>query len=448
MVRVYSWIRALHATSRAAAGAAGGSEGGAARRVLPGAAGILTVAGLVLLAADRSSVLASSRGPAFLALLSAAVIIALVWWSVRSLSQAEHERRRTEVELREATSQLAGWVSEVEQRDSDITRIAEVGNLLQSSATSEDAYRVVARAASQLFPTRSGALYAMIPPGELLDAVAVWGDPTSAAVFRPEECWALRRGRPHIVEDSSAGLLCPHLAEPRPAGYVCVPLLAQGAVLGVLHLRGGSLDPAEHIGGPQHLLESEQRLAVTVADQIALALANLRLRETLRVQSIRDPLTGVFNRRYMEESLDRELRRAARRGYPISVILLDVDHFSRVNETSGRDAGDALLRGLGEFLRTRIRKEDIACRFEGGEFALILPEAPLDVARQRAEFLRDGFKRLDVTHLGQAVGDASLSLGVAVAPQHGSTTESLLQSAGAALRRAKDGGRDRVTTAA
>jgi diguanylate cyclase (GGDEF)-like protein len=218
--------------------------------------------------------------------------------------------------------------------------------------------------------------------------------------------------------------------------------------LGVLHVRGGSLDADDHAGGLQHLLDSEQRLAATVADQIALALANLRLRESLRAQSIRDPLTGVFNRRYMEESLERELRRAARRGYPISVIMLDVDHFTRVNETAGREAGDALLRGLGEFLRARIRKEDIACRFEGGEFALILPEAPLDVARERAEFLRDGFKRLDVTHRGKPVGDASLSLGVAVAPQHGSTTEALLQSAETALRRAKDGGRDRVTTAA
>lgn len=445
---VDSRIRTLHAAWRAAARTAAGSEGAAERRVLPGTAGILVLAGLVLLAADRSSVLGSPRGLAFVLLLSAAVIIALVWWSVRSLARVEREHRQTEVELRETTSQLAGWVSEVEQRDSDISRIAEVGNLLQSCASSEDAYRVVARAASQLFPARSGALYAIIPPGELLDAVAVWGGPASAAVFRPEECWALRRGRPHIVDDITAGLICPHLVEPRPAGYVCVPLLAQGAVLGVLHVRGGSLDPSEHIEGPQHLLESEQRLAVTVADQIALALANLRLRETLRVQSIRDPLTGVFNRRYMEESLDRELRRAARRGYPISVILLDVDHFGRVNETAGRDAGDALLRGLGEFLRTRIRKEDIACRFEGGEFALILPEAPLDVALQRAEFLRDGFKRLDVTQLGKTVGDASLSLGVAAAPQHGSTTEALLQSAGVALRRAKDGGRDRVTTAA
>jgi len=424
-----------------------GGAGGKVARRLPAAVGILVLVGLVALAGQKSGLYGAPLAFTLLVVLSVVIIAGLMWWSVRSLSQAEKERRRTEEELHEATTQLAGWVGAVEQRDSDINRIAEVGNLLQNCATPEEAYRVVARSAGQLFPARPGALYVMVPPGELLDTVAVWGDPAPAAVFSPEECWALRRGRPHIVEDTSAGLLCTHLTEPLPAGYVCVPLLAQGTSLGVLHLRGGPFDPTKHDGSPQLLLESEQRLAVTVADQIALALANLRLRETLRTQSIRDPLTGAFNRRYMEESLDRELRRAARRGYPIGVIMLDVDHFKRVNETAGREAGDALLRGLGEFLRARIRKEDIACRLDGGEFALIMPEATLDVARQRAEALRDGFKRLDVTQRGKPVEDASLSLGVAVAPQHGSTTEALLRSAGAALRRAKDGGRDQVTTA-
>lgn len=423
----------------------GDSAGGVAgRRLLPTPVGVLVVMGLAALATERG-LYDSPVALTLVVVLSVAVVGTLLWWSFRLLFRAESERRQTEKELREANVQLAGWVGAVEQRDSEINRIAEVGSLLQNCATAEEAYRVAAKAAGQLFPERPGALYVIIPPGELLDTVAVWGAP--AAVFRPEECWALRRGRPHIVEDTSTGLLCAHLTEPLPAGYVCVPLLAQGAALGVLHLRGGPFDPTEHEGSPRYLLESEERLAVTVGDQIALALANLRLRETLRTQAIRDPLTGVFNRRYMEESLDRELRRAARRGYPISVIMLDVDHFRRVNETAGREAGDTLLRGLGEFLRARIRKEDIACRLDGGEFALILPEATLDVARQRAESLRDGFKRLDATQRGKSVGDASLSLGVAVAPQHGSTTDALLRSAQTALRRAKDGGRDQVTTA-
>ncbi len=422
--------------------------GSAARRLVPSAVGVLLLVGLAALAGQKSGLYDAPFGFSLLVVVSAVIIVVLVWWSARSLTNAESERRQTEEELREANSQLAGWVGELEQRDSEINRLGEVGNLLQSCVTPHEVYRVVATAAELLFPARPGALYVLTPPGDLLDTVAVWGEPAPSVAFRPEECWALRRGRPHVVDDTSAGLTCLHLTEPLPDGYMCVPMLAQGTALGVLHLRIGPRGRVGHDESPGRLLESEQRLAETVADQVALALANLRLRETLRAQSIRDPLTGVFNRRYMEESLERELRRAARRGYPVSVITLDVDHFTRVNETAGRDAGDALLRVLGEFLRTRIRKEDIACRFGGGEFTLILPEAPLDVACQRAEALRDGFKRLDVSHHGQPLRDASLSLGVAVAPQHGATTEALLRSAGEALRRAKTGGRDRVMTAA
>jgi diguanylate cyclase (GGDEF)-like protein len=192
------------------------------------------------------------------------------------------------------------------------------------------------------------------------------------------------------------------------------------------------------------LTETKQRLAVTAAGHIALALANLRLRETLRMQSIRDPLTGLFNRRYMEESLARELRRAARNQRKLGAIMLDLDHFKRFNDTFGHEAGDALLRELGGFLRTRTRREDIACRYGGEEFVVILPEASIEATRQRAERLREEFKHLNVQHRGRSLGAVTLSLGVAVFPEHASTVEDIMRSADRALYRAKAEGRDRV----
>jgi diguanylate cyclase (GGDEF)-like protein len=247
----------------------------------------------------------------------------------------------------------------------------------------------------------------------------------------------LRRGRAHLVEDARAGPLCRHLASPPPATYVCIPMMAQSEATGVLYLhnRGGALPSAK------------RQLAQTIADSTALALANLKLRETLRHQSIRDPLTGLFNRRYMEETLERETRRVARARRPLGIIMLDVDHFKLFNDTFGHDAGDALLRELGNFMRAHVRGEDVACRYGGEEFTLILPEASLEVTRERAEHLCDDIKHLHAQYHDQPLGTVTLSLGVAVFPDHGLTSEAVLHAADAALYRAKREGRDRVVVA-
>jgi diguanylate cyclase (GGDEF)-like protein len=186
---------------------------------------------------------------------------------------------------------------------------------------------------------------------------------------------------------------------------------------------------------------------VTMAEHIAMALSNLKLHETLRSQSIRDPLTGLFNRRFMEESLELELRRAARNQRPLGVIMIDLDHFKHFNDTFGHEAGDTLLRELGSLLQNNIRGEDIACRYGGEEFTLILPEGSFEITRQRADFLREAIKHIDVQHRGQPLGRITASMGVAVFPEHGRTGKSLLESADAALYRSKNDGRDRVTAA-
>jgi diguanylate cyclase (GGDEF)-like protein len=224
-------------------------------------------------------------------------------------------------------------------------------------------------------------------------------------------------------------------------------MMAQGEALGLLHLESSASEAEADALEPFELLDSKERLAHTVAEHIALAFANLRLRETLRVQSVRDPLTGLFNRRYMEESLERELRRSARHRRSLGVLLLDLDHFKTFNDTFGHGAGDILLRELGHFLQGNVRGEDISCRYGGEEFALILPDAPLDSTLQRAEQLREQVRQLQVTHHGRALGAVSVSIGVAVYPQHGGSAEELLAAADRALYQAKAGGRNRVELA-
>jgi diguanylate cyclase (GGDEF)-like protein len=322
------------------------------------------------------------------------------------------------------------------QRSRELDVLNRMGEMLQACVTEDEAYAVVGRFVSELFPGEPGGVFVTSASRNLVEARAVWSATASPdwAVFKPEECWALRRGRLHLVESTASGLLCSHLPQPAPASYLCIPLIAQGESLGLLYLGATAATWSE----PQ------QRLASTVADQLGLAVANLKLRETLRNQSIRDPLTGLFNRRYMEETLERELRRGDRSQSPLGVVMIDLDHFKPFNDTHGHDAGDMLLRDLGRLLQTSVRSGDVACRYGGEEFMLILPGADAEITRKRAERIREAVKHLFVSHRGQSVGSVTMSAGVAAFPDHGTTGEVLTQAADAALYRAKTEGRDRV----
>jgi diguanylate cyclase (GGDEF)-like protein len=188
-------------------------------------------------------------------------------------------------------------------------------------------------------------------------------------------------------------------------------------------------------------------LAINAASQIALSLASLQLRETLREQSIRDPLTRLFNRRFLEESLGRELQLAARKRQSIAVLFLDLDHFKRFNDTFGHDAGDMVLQSLADLLRNFFRATDICCRYGGEEFAIILPESTSREAAIRADALRSEVKSLRLQYKKQPLGPLTLSIGVAAFPEHGSTSEDLLKIADQCLYESKNRGRDIVTVA-
>jgi diguanylate cyclase (GGDEF)-like protein len=247
-----------------------------------------------------------------------------------------------------------------------------------------------------------------------------------------------------VVHEGDPELQCPHAEDPIAAGLLCAPLAAQTETLGLLHVQVRRRAAGKARAA---LLADRERLVKTLAEQVALALANIRLRATLREQSSRDPLTGLFNRRYMEESLDREIRRAAREGYGLGILMADLDKFKELNDAFGHAAGDDALRRIGRFLAAAVRGEDVACRFGGEEFVVILPKASLDDTRSRAEALREGIKVpvLDeATHLYPSV---TMSVGVAAYPEHGSSVEQLILAADSAMYLAKAEGRDRVVVA-
>ena len=319
---------------------------------------------------------------------------------IQGIARDITERKKTEEALQQANKKLEAWVQDLEQRTREMTLLSEMGDILRACLTTEEVYEVIVRVAQEIFPVLGGALYVLGPLRNIVEAVAEWGDTSKMELtFAPDECWALRRGKVHWVEDTSVGLLCKHLHAPLPKGYICVPMMAQSEAVGILHLA----QPED-----AQMPEAKQRLAMAMAEHVAMALSNLRLHETLRNQSIRDQMTGLFNRSFMEESLELELRRAARTQHPLSVIMLSLDNFQMLNDSYGVDVGDSILRRTGMLLQANVRKGDIACRFSGQTFTLILPNADYEVSKKRAEVLLDLVRSLEVknqsetrrTHIG------------------------------------------------
>ena len=339
--------------------------------------------------------------------------------------------------------------AELEQRAYEITLLNDMGELLHSCVKSAEAYKVIAQHLPRIFPYLDGGLGVLRNSGQSLEFAASWGvDYPEGASFLKDDCWALRRGQPHLVEEIRPGLLCKHVE--KDDGYqpwystFCIPLMAQSEAIGVLYLRNTGQAESGSEDQEEKFTDANRQLAMTVAEQIALALANLKLQETLRIQAIRDPITGLYNRRYMEESLVREIQRSARNGKELGVIMLDIDHFKDFNDKYGHAVGDAMLRELGSFLQEKVRQEDIACKYGGEEFVLILPNAGLEITEGRAEIIRRDIKLVKVDVDGKIFENITLSCGVSVFPDHGEIWEHLLRAADVALYRAKTGGRDQV----
>lgn len=366
----------------------------------------------------------------------------------------EHKKIRailqqSEEQLRQANEKLTVALREMEHRSRKASQLSEMAEMLQSCQSAEEAYRILASTMVYLFPATSGALCVTRASRNMVEAVAVWGaSPPAEMSFAPEDCWALRRGRLHCTRDQNTPVGCRHANSCTLVRSMCVPLIAQEETLGILHLRGTAHSTVEKEPAGLGWSEEEKRLVVAVAEHLSLALANLKLREKLLSQSIRDPLTGLFNRRYMEETVERILHGAARKHRPVSLVMLDVDHFKHFNDTHGHEAGDVVLREVAAALQNNIRGEDVACRYGGEEFVLIMVESSAETAIQRAEQIREEVKRVVVQHHGRSLGAVTVSLGVAGFPEDAQTLDDLLRAADQALYRAKAQGRDRVMAAA
>ncbi|MCP3873311.1 MAG: diguanylate cyclase [Desulfobacteraceae bacterium] len=358
--------------------------------------------------------------------------------------QLEKSHDELEKRVEERTLELSSWIQELEQRNSEDALLRKMSEIIQVCNTTKEIYEVMKRYFGLFFPDTTGCLHIYEKENQHLKPVTSWGEsPYQNTPFLSEECWALRKGKPYRVQTGQTSFLCSHLEGFSGNESLCVPLIVREEMLGLLHILVSQKAPHSLRTAHQSVLESKQSLATIIAEHLALAIVNIKLRENLRRQSIIDPLTGLYNRRFLNESLKQEAFSMKRYNYSIGILMIDVDHFKKINDTCGHECGDAVLRGLGQFFKDNTRGNDIACRYGGEEFVLILSKAGQEQTLIKAENLCLSVRKnlkiswQDTTHR------ITVSVGASFCSP-GQSLEKSLNRADNALYIAKTQGRDQV----
>lgn len=336
----------------------------------------------------------------------------------------------------DASGRAAAMASANASRE-QVAHLFDMADVLQSASDHTDANAVLKATASELVPGFSGALYVFNNSRDRLVLSTSWhgaDDRSLPETIAPNHCWALKRGKQHISRPNGEKLCCEHHSGDDTV--LEIPMIARGEILGLLQLHASGADAEAR-------LLQVATMGSALADGMSLALANIALREKLRNQALRDALTGLYNRRYMEDTLQRFVRLAERESREISVIMIDLDHFKRLNDEHGHALGDAVLRDTASAIVGSLRETDVACRYGGEELIVLLPDCDLEKAAEKAETIRLRIEALSTTH----GAEISASFGVASIPMTSTTTAELVAASDTALYKAKQAGRNRVALA-
>ncbi|CAH7146411.1 Diguanylate cyclase [Vibrio chagasii] len=325
----------------------------------------------------------------------------------------------------------------IRQRTHEIELMHRLANMLAACNNMVEAQQIVSDILPRILGKVNGSVSLMRASRNQLITQLDWGDtwPGSTS-FAPEECWSLRKGRAHQSNDDFHSLTCGHMHEMENNQTLCIPLTAHGNTIGIMHLYFGQ--------GHIEIDPITEQLAFSVSEHLGLALANLSLQEKLRSQALSDPLTGLFNRRFFEQKLEEHSMNSATSEQPLSLLMLDLDHFKRFNDNFGHDAGDFVLKEISALLKQSVSEDEIACRLGGEELAVLLPHYTMQQATEFGQTLCDAVRSMHLEHKGLSLGQLGVSIGVATYPKPASDTESLVKMADNALYMAKDMGRSRV----
>ena len=325
----------------------------------------------------------------------------------------------------------------IRQRTNEIELMHRLANMLAACNNMVEAQKIVSDVLPRILGNVNGSVSLMRASRNQLVTQLDWGEewPGSRS-FAPDECWSLRKGRVYQSNDEFHTLSCEHMENVGDNQTLCIPLTAHGNTIGIMHLYFGSSEV--------EIDEMTEQLAFSVAEHLGLALANLSLQEKLRSQALSDPLTGLFNRRFFEQKLTEHAMNSATSEQPLSLLMLDLDHFKRFNDNFGHDAGDFVLKEISTLLKRSVRDDEIACRLGGEELAVLLPQSNMKQATEFANTLCEAVRSLHLEHKGLSLGQLGVSIGVSTYPKPSSDMESLVKMADQALYMAKDLGRSRV----
>ena len=369
---------------------------------------------------------------------------------VQRFRNASVQRDAAQQVVDERNVELSRLLAAAATRNAQVQGLSELSRFLQSCADIEEAAGLLKQHLPPLMWAASGSLYLTAAEQDTLRQAFTWGDKSFVEYFEPNECWAARLRQPFRQPFETGSASCAHLQSAYAIAHnnnniQCLPLLAYGELLGIVVLEADVLsDPQEGLE-----IEGSRRFAL---EQVGLAIGNLKLRESLRQASIRDVLTGLYNRRFFDESSQREVMRALRQQAKgdyagLALMMIDIDHFKRFNDQHGHEVGDQVLREVAQVLQSQTRGSDVAARFGGEEFTIVLADITEQLALERAELVRQGVEQLVLRPSGKDVGTITISIGLAQFPAHGTTVEALLLAADKALYEAKSSGRNRVVVA-
>ena len=360
----------------------------------------------------------------------------------KTLLQDIEFRKKATIALSEVNLKLENKLTEEQESHENLMALSEMSGMLQTCINMTEAYSVINNFCVRLFPDTTGGLFVTHASRTYVECHVSWGDPADFEdFFVPNECWALRRGQIHTVTHPKKDLLCDHIkAHGTISPYMCLPLIVQTDTTALLCIRFTGKDANMNEG---NITQTQQLLASAMAEQIGLALANIKLRETLHQQSIKDPLTGLYNRRYLTDFFNRELPKAMKNHTECALILIDIDYFKKFNDTYGHDLGDTVLCNVADLLAQNTNSDDLVVRYGGEEFLIFMRNATLADADKKANQLQETVRKLQVNHNGKLLNNIRFSQGIALFPRDATSRDDLIVAADKALYRAKESGRDK-----
>lgn len=373
---------------------------------------------------------------AYLLYLYANPLVKGIVLSERKARKSKHLAQKINIKLKRTLKSLI-------KSNAEASELTEMFSFLQTCENTADSLEVCSKYCKKIFPNANGAIYLMTNDKTELKLGVTWGD----VLNKPEylslgSCWAIQNDRIYTTFKPGEELICNHVTQDIQSlyGYCCSPLRGHGETIGLIYFE---FPQQESHTSPMKIPELK-RLIAHLSDGIGLALSNIQLRQNLIDQSIHDPLTELYNRRFLDETFKKTIGLATRKNLSIAILMIDIDFFKKYNDTYGHEAGDIILKNIGKYLRENIREYNIASRFGGEEFVVVLLDISLEDALKRAEAIRSNIEKMELTYQGQFLPAIHISIGVSFFPENGKDPDTLINAADKALYMAKEQGRNRV----